>query len=197
MLTRTEIGNSSSPLPPVDCPLSKRKQDNSICIAQSRIGRNTCLPIKNENCYRKDYVRIKTPSQVLIVPQGRLRTQRSHPIMPAHLQAVSLRVRTCSCCQRLGMSFPIPTAIIYQKGRVSWHKKHPWPRSEIEPKARAITGWTRHSNRCLPATWGPFAGWLRELIQPRSWRGTSSLSHMLRQTHWEGERTELVQQEEK
>lgn len=131
------------------------------------------------------------------MPQGQLRTQCSHPIMPSHLQAVSLRARTCSCCQRLGMSFPILTTIIYQKGRVSWHKKHPWPRSEMKPKARAITGWTRHSNRCLLATRGPFAGWLWELIQPRSWRGTSNLSHTLCQTHWEGEQTELVQQEEK
>ena len=101
-------------------------------------------------------------------------------------------------CQRLGMSFPTPATIIYQKWRFSWHGKQQWPHSEMAPKARAITGWTSHSSSCFTAMLGPFVGWLRELIQPRSWRGTKqSFTYALLISLWGGNKQNQFKQEEK
>lgn len=100
-----------------------------------------------------------------------LSTQYSHPIVPVNCRQSVWGSESVACCQRQDINFPIPATVIYQKWRFSWHGKQCWPHSEMAAKARAITGWTSHTQKCSVASLASYVSWLWELIQPKSGRG--------------------------
>lgn len=115
---------------------------------------------------------LKPPSHALLHPEWWLRSQYSHPIVPMNVWAVILRERAHSSLPKAGHEFSNPSCHHLSETKVLL----PWA-AEMAPlwmaaKARAISGWTSHSNSCSTALLGSPAGWLWELIPRRSHRGS-------------------------